>query len=49
MRRSKRLNVVQKSCTLQAKDQLIDRSNEVNQNFQFANEKCGQFGGGMKF
>ncbi|XP_004490164.1 uncharacterized protein [Cicer arietinum] len=45
MRRSKRLNVVQKSCTLQAKDQLIDRSNEVNQNFQFANEKCGQFGG----
>lgn len=48
MGRSKRLNVVRKSGKAQAKEQLIDSSNEINQNKPNVYEKCAQFGG-MKF
>lgn len=48
MTKRKRLNAVRKSGKSQAKKQLIDSSNGVNQNNHNINEECAQFGVGMK-
>lgn len=49
MGRRKRLNIVRKSGISQANEQVVDNSNDVNQNNHDKNEVCANFRGGIKF
>jgi hypothetical protein len=48
MRRHTRSNAVRKSGKAQAEEEVIDRSNAVNQSYHNINETCAQLGGGME-